>query len=990
MAFGPMAGRSMTPNQFIRKWSASTLTERAASQSHFNDICHLLGEPSPIEADPEGKWYTFEKGARKTGGGDGWADVWKHRYFAWEYKGKHHDLKAAFAQLQRYAIALENPPILVVSDMDLIEIHTNYTNTVEEITILQLADLQNEEKRKILKCVFSDPEQLRPGTTREKLTEEAATSFALIAQHLHARGHEAQKVAHFINKLVFCMFAEDIGILPPRLLKNLLEKAASRPDRFPGMARSLFVAMRAGGNYGSEFIDWFNGGLFDDEEVLPLDSADLKEALAASALDWSAIEPSIFGTLFERGLDPNQRSQLGAHYTDLRSIMKIVTPVVIAPLTAKWKTVKGEIRSILERSKKARNQQTSNRLYRAAKKMYQNFKAELVQFRVLDAACGSGNFLYLALLGLKDLELQVMQEGEADLDMEQWFPMIDPQNVLGIDINPYAAELARLTIWIGQIQWMLRRGFNVSSNPVLKNLDQIACRDALLNPDGSETEWPHADCIVGNPPFLGDKKMISELGANYVAALRAAYAASGPLGADLVAYWFNKSWRHIESGKTLRAGLVATNSIRGGQNRKVLDAIAAGGCIFNAWSDQEWILEGAAVRVSLVCFSRRNEVAASAIQLDDCPVRKIYANLSPMLDEKSIDLTTAVRLDVNREVSFQGVTKAGSLDIDGATARAWLKLPRNPNGRPNSDVLKPYFNAESLVNRPSDTWIIDFGCELDEAEATFYEAPFQYAQSNVRAERSKNRRGSYRKYWWRFAEARPGMRRGLHGLHRYIATPLVSKYRIFAWLPASVSPANLIVVIARDDDTTFGILHSRFHEAWSLRMGTSLEDRPRYTPSSTFETFPFPNGLSPDIPATAFESDTRAIAIAEAARNLNSLRESWLNPPELVKCAPEVVMGFPERVFPANESAAAFLKTRTLTSLYNQKPAWLVNAHRKLDEAVASAYGWSNDISEADALAALLERNHEHSRGYLQVIPRRGPKREEERPTRKQTRVSRN
>jgi len=509
----------MTPSQFIRKWSASTLKERAASQSHFNDICHLLGEPTPVEADPDGKWYAFEKGARKTGGGDGWADVWKHGFFAWEYKGKHHDLNAAFAQLQRYAIALENPPMLVVSDMDVIQIHTNYTNTVESIYTIDLGDLESEEKRRILKYVFSDPEQLKPGVTREKLTERAAEAFALLAQRLHRR-HQPQRVAHFINKLVFCMFAEDIGILPAKLITNLLEKAAAHPERFSGMARSLFTAMKAGGTFGSEFIDWFNGGLFDDEEVLPLDSTDIKEALAASRLDWSAIEPSIFGTLFERGLDPSRRSQLGAHYTDPRSIMRIVTPVVIAPLKTEWEKVKGEVGGLLEKSRKARNRQASLRLYKAAKQRYLEFKAELVQFRVLDAACGSGNFLYLALLGLKDLELQIMLEGEAELDMEQWFPMIDPQNVLGIEINPYAAELARLTIWIGQIQWMLRYGYQVSSKPVLKNLEQIACRDALLNEDGNEAGWPSADCIIGNPPFLGDKKMISELGEQYASDLR--------------------------------------------------------------------------------------------------------------------------------------------------------------------------------------------------------------------------------------------------------------------------------------------------------------------------------------------------------------------------------------------------------------------------------------------------------------------------------------
>ncbi|MGA9623329.1 MAG: hypothetical protein WBQ65_02575 [Bryobacteraceae bacterium] len=283
----------------------------------------------------------------------------------------------------------------------------------------------------------------------------------------------------------------------------------------------------------------------------------------------------------------------------------------------------------------------------------------------------------------------------------------------------------------------------------------------------------------------------------------------------------------------------------------------------------------------------------------------------------------------------------------------------NPNGRPNSDVVKPYVNAEDLVNRPSDAWIIDFGCDMPQDEAAFYQAPFEYALSVVLPERQKNRRESYRNYWWRFAEPRPAMRMKLSGLNRYIVTPRVAKYRLFVWFQRPVLPDTAVVVVCRDDDTTFGILHSRFHEAWSLRKCTWLGvgNDPRYTPSTTFETFPFPEGLTPNIPAGDYASDPRALVIADAARSLNQLRENWLNPPELVRREPEVVPGFPDRLIAIDAKAAKELKKRTLTNLYNQRPAWLAQAHERLDSAVAAAYGWPSNIGEEDALRKLLELN---------------------------------
>ncbi|MDE0617540.1 MAG: class I SAM-dependent DNA methyltransferase [Rhodospirillaceae bacterium] len=940
----------MTPGEFIAKWRASELKERSAAQEHFIDLCRLLGEPTPAEADPTGERYCFERGARKDTGGDGWADVWKRGCFAWEYKGRHANLDAAFNQLRQYALALENPPLLIVSDMARFRIRTAWTNSVSETREFALDDLADAAIRDMLKWAMSDPERLRPGESRQALTERAAATFAELAHSLRDRGHDPQAVAHFVNRLVFCMFAEDIGLLPDNMFTRMLEHARRRPEGFTDLARDLFGAMAAGGRIGFEAVAWFNGGLFDDDSALPLDRAGIETALKAAALDWSEIDPSILGTLFERGLDPDKRSQLGAHYTDRDKIMRIVEPVVVRPLLAEWEAAKAEIARTLERAGAAKSKAARTGARGRAERRLRAFLERLRGFTVLDPACGSGNFLYLALHALKDIEHRVQLEAEA-MGLPRAFPAIGPENVKGIEINAYAAELARVSVWVGEIQWMRRNGFEAARDPILKPLENIECRDSILAPDGREPDWPEADVVIGNPPFLGDRVMRDGLGHEYTERLRRAYRGSVAASADLVCYWFRKAGKLIAGGKIARAGLVATNSIRGGNNRAVLDRIAERGAIFDAWSDEPWVIDGAAVRVSLVCFA--GEGADLTIRLNGRETARIHADLSDV----GPDLTRAGRLETNRATAFLGVYKNGPFDVSGDLAREWLRLPANPNGRPNTDVLKPRFNGMDLTRRPAGNWIIDFGEDMGEAEAALYEAPLAHVVEHVKPVRLKRRRERHRKYWWRHGETRPGMWRALDGLPRFIATPTVSKHRLFVWLYSGVCPDHQLIVIARDDDTTFGILHSRFHEAWSLRLGTSLEDRPRYTPSTTFETFPFPEGLSPDIPAADYAEDSRAVAIAEAARRLVELRDRWLNPPEWVQWLDEPAPGYPKRPVPRDEDAAKALKTRTLTALYNTRPQWLTDAHAALDAAVAAAYGWDVGIAEDEALGELLAMN---------------------------------
>ena len=949
----------VTPHAFIAKWRDATLKERSAAQEHFLDLCRLLDEPTPAEADPTGATYCFERGARKDTGGDGWADVWKRHCFAWEYKGQRANLDAAFAQLRQYALALENPPLLIVSDLRRFRIRTNWTNSVSRTYEFDLDDLTERAVRDQLKWAFSDPERLRPGETRRALTERAAAAFAAVAQTLRARGHDPPVVAHFVNRLVFCMFADDVGLLPDHMFTRMLRQAQRTPEQFTELAAELFQVMAAGGRVGFEAVAWFNGGLFDDGAALPLEAADIETLLAASDLDWSEIDPSILGTLFERGLDPVKRAQLGAHYTDRDKIMLLVEPVVIRPWLAEWDAAKADLVAALDRVEAAKSPAARTKRRNAAERRYRAFLNRLRVFTVLDPACGSGNFLYLALQALKDLEHRVQLEAEA-LGFQRAFPDIGPANVKGIEINPYAAELARVSVWIGEIQWMRRNGFYESRDPILKPLDTIECRDAILTPDGTEPDWPQADVIIGNPPFLGSGLQILKLGKDYVARLRRAYTGRVPGGADLVCYWFAKAGTQIGSGAATRAGLVATNSIRGGASRRALQAAATDTRrIFEAWSDEPWVNDGAAVRVSLVCFSRIDDQFVSETRLDGQAVHEIYTDLTARRDSGGIDLTQLRRLAANCGVSFKGDTKGGPFDVAGDQAREWLRLPANPNGQTNADVLRPWMNGMDLTRRPAGKWIVDFGWRMSEGEAALYEGPFRWVQERVYPMRQRNPREARRKYWYRHFEPPQRMWQALNGLSRYIATAVVAKHRLFGWCDARICPDKRLIVIARDDDTTFGILHSRFHEIWSLRLCTwhGKGNDPVYTPTTTFETFPFPKGLAPNVLATDYAADSRAAAIADAAQRLVELRDRWLNPPEWVEWLDEPVPGYPTRPVPRDEAAATALKKRTLTNLYNARPQWLADAHAVLDAAVATAYGWPADISDDDALTELLALN---------------------------------
>lgn len=925
----------MTPQEFAAKWRDVTLKERSAAQEHFLDICHLIGHQTPAEADPDGRYFTFERGVEKTGGGSGFADVWYQGHFAWEYKTPGKSLVDAYKQLLLYRENLDNPPLLVVCDIAAFEIHTNFTNTAKQVYRFTNDQIGETENIRVLRALFYAPESLRPSKTLAQVTEEAAADFARIAPLLSARGVEPHRAAHFLIRALFCLFAEDIGLLPDQMFTRVVANSLAQPHTFTSRVRNLFAAMATGGEFGADNLPYFNGGLFEDVDVIDLEPDELKILHSATRHDWASVEPAIFGTLFERSLDPSKRSQLGAHYTSRDEILRIVEPVVMAPLRTRWAEVREETEALAARRdevyarytgiRDAGATQARNNATRALETLLATFLTEeLGKVTILDPACGSGNFLYVTLALLMDLQNEV-RAWAADHRVGSLFPAVSPQQLHGFEVNAYARELAQVVIWIGYLQWMLNHYGSFEDRPILKPMETVVERDAVLDISDPaaprEPEWPSVYAIVGNPPFIGGKRMRSELGDEYVNALFTVWNGRVPREADFVCYWFEKAREMLASGRARRAGLLATNSIRGGANREVLQRIKETGDIFLAWDDEPWTLDGAAVRISLIGFDAGQEASRT---LDGRPVATINSDLTA-----TADLTSACRLAENLGVAFMGDTKGGKFDIPDAEARRMLAAPLNPNGRPNSDVVRPWVNGLDITRRPRGMSIIDFGVDMPLEQAALYEAPFSHVETHVKPERDGNRRAAYRERWWLHMEARPAMRAALAPLRRYICTPRVAKHRLFVWLPTATLPDSATIAIARDDDYTFGVLHSRAHELWSLRNGTSLEDRPRYTPSTTFETFPFPR-------PTQEQRDV----VAACARELDATRSAWLNPPG---------------------ASEAELRTRTLTNLYNERPAWLRLAHQRLDDAVFAAFGWPSTLSDDEVLERLLALNLERA-----------------------------
>ena len=891
----------MSPTAFAAKWRDIDFGEKQASQEMFLDICAVLGHPTPVDYGDKDV-FTFEKPVP-----NGIPDAYLEGRFGWEFKGSDADLDGAMNQLLRYQVHLKTPPLLIVSSFNTIRIRTNFPGMETVLYGIPVAELAQQENLAKLRNAFYDPDQLRPGRTVDQVTRETADLFQAIVEDMEQRTDDSEKLARYLNQIVFCLYAEDAGLLPGNPFSEIVRGHNHNPQLFDLAIRNLFGQMATGGLFGAVEIAHFNGDLFNNADTVELSGTALLRLEEATRKNWRNIEPSIFGTLFERALDASKRAHLGAHYTSAEDIMLVVEPVVMAPLRREWESVQQEAGNFL-----------SDGYEDAARARLGGFQQRLFEAEVLDPACGSGNFLYLALRSLLDLEREVIDFAA----MHGWpglTPTVKPDQMLGLEVNPYATELARTALWIGYIQWHQNNGFPYDHSPILTPLVSIQMADSILACDGAgdpqEPEWPAAEFIIGNPPFLGVRLLRANLGDEYVDALFDLYHGRVSAEADLVCYWFEKARDMLAEDLTKRVGLLATQGIRGGANRNVLRRIKETGDIFLAWSDQPWVLDGAAVHTSIVGFDNGSETVR---ELDGEAVESVNSNLTD-----GPDITEAKPLKENLGIAFMGITKGGPFDIPESVALNMLGQP-NPDGRDNRDVVRPRANGRDVTSRPSGTtWIIDFGVDLPQSEAALYEAPFEYVNEHVRPVREKSR--SKVANWWLHERPRPEMRQAVEGLDRYVVTPTTAKHRLFTWLSADVLPDNALIGVARDDDYTFGVLHSRFHEVWALAMGTQLEDRPRYTPTTCFETFPFPES-----------TDAQHEAIAEAARKLDELRQGWLNPTGVT---------------------AADLKQRTLTNLYNARPTWLKNLHEQLDHAVDDSYGWPHDLTTSEILVRLLALN---------------------------------
>ena len=923
---------TMTPQEFAGRWHDAGFGERQGAQSFFNDLCGLVGHPTPAAyGDPE--TYTFEKSVP-----GGSADAYFEEHFGWEFKGQDAQLDGAFSQLLRYQVHLKTPPLLIVSSFETIRIQTNFPGMETARYDVGIAELEQPDRLGLVRDAFFAPQRYRERLRSvDAVTRETASLFQSIVVDMEARNEDTERLARYLNQLVFCLYSEDAGLLPEGLFTRIVAQHYREPTTFDEAIRSLFRLMATGGHAGADQIAQFNGDLFNVVDTVELSTVALQRLGEACERNWRDIEPSIFGTLFERALDASKRAQTGAHYTGADDIELVVEPVVMTPLRREWEETRVAIDKLLDAEQNAATVMEkapspgfdpltalATALRTRAHEEMEAFRQRLASVRVLDPACGSGNFLYIALRLLLDLEREVIDFAA----VQGWYgltPTVQPNQMLGLEINHYAAELARTALWIGYIQWHQANGFAYTQRPILTPLDTIRQTDAILDltdPEHpAEPEWPAAEFIVGNPPFLGSQLIRGQLPESHADSLFQLYGARIPNTSDYCCYWFEKARQMIEDGSSRRVGLLATQGIRGGANRRVSERVKETGDIFAAHSDRPWTLDGAAVRVSIVCFDNG---AQEEKDLDGRSVTAINSNLTA-----GVDLTRAHRLPENAGRSFIGDMKKGKFDIHSRTATDMLHSAGNPNGRPNSDVVRPWVNASDITRRSRDMWIVDFDMNMSEYEAAQYEMPFEYVKEHVKPFRDIVRNPLERRRWWIHGRTAPDFRQAVKHLDKYIATPRVSKHRIFIFLQTHVIPDGTIVAIASSDDYDLGVLHSRFHEIWALQLGTHLESRPRYSHTATFETFPFPHS-----------TEQQREAIGAAAAELIGMREGWLNPPGI---------------------SAAELRKRTLTNLYNQRPTWLDNAHARLDAAVADAYEWPADLADAEILERLLALNLERA-----------------------------
>lgn len=961
---------------FIARWHAAGGTEKANYQIFLTELAQLLDvePPQPQAADDRDNAYVFERRVTfRHGDGsesNGFIDLYRRGAFVCEAKkiklGTHTKgfddaMLRARTQAEQYARALPasegRPPFLVVVDVGhRIELYAEFSRSGATYTPfpdpsshrITLDDLRNDAIRERLRRVWLDPMSLDPSREAARVTREIAKQLAELARSLERAGHHAEAVAQFLMRCLFTMFAEDVRLLPEDSFRNLLATHQDKPDVAMRMLAQLWRDMDTGGFCAvlANDVLQFNGKLFKHPDTLPLDRDQIALLQQAAGADWRHVEPAIFGTLLERALNPKERHKLGAHYTPRAYVERLVLPTVIEPLRAEWSNAQA---AALTLSAEDKPKEAVAELLR--------FHHRLCNVRVLDPACGSGNFLYVTLEHLKRLEGEVLnaldelghrQTGLA-LDGERADTAagetVDPHNLLGIELNPRAAAIAEVVLWIGYLQWHFRTRGNVHPpQPVIRDFRNIENRDAVLAydrvefvtdergipvtrwdgetmkvspvtgekiPDDSarkpveryvnprKAEWPAADFVVGNPPFIGNKRMRTALGDGYVEALRGAWPDM-PESADLVMYWWHHAALLVRRGALQRFGLITTNSIRQAFNRRVIEAALAPTTksssaasaksaapktsttpapskpsfrrkpesssdvhskdrmqlgertnlpisIVLAIPDHPWvdISDGAAVRIAMtvaaagVADGVLSEVVQELETAEETLVT-LHNRYGRIFADLAVgaDVSAAAKLRANGMISSRGVILHGDGFVISHQQATALGLGRDHN---IAKFIRKYRNGRDVTQAPRHMLAIYLrGLSADQVRTRFPEL-YQWLVDRVKPARSEAKDRQFRELWWLPGRARPELMDMIEASSRFIATVQTSKHRFFTFMEPDVLPDDKLIAIVSDRASALGVLSSEIHGVWALAAGATLEDRPVYNKSTCFECFPFPD-----------------------------------------------------------------------------------------------------------------------------------------------------
>ncbi|MGA8807075.1 MAG: DNA methyltransferase [Thermoanaerobaculia bacterium] len=1040
----------MTPSEFLEKWSGSAAAERSNAQSFVIDLCAVLNVDPPHAAtsDADRDAYVFEKPVTVPHEGRqqsiGFIDLYKRGHFILEAKqgseegslrlgtakrdtpAWHIAMQDAFGQALKYARAMDAPPpFLIVTDVGYcFDLYASFDRTASYRAFPDAVNSRfylrhlfrqphdpepdpNEyepEERHLtdfgrrLRRVFTNPYELDPSKHAANITREVAARIATIAKQLETAGHDPELVAKFLMRCLFTMFAEDVGLLPKRIFSDAFEGWWDAPERFKPAIEELWQKMNEGGVLWGKGKVWrFNGGLFSDPAAIDLNRFQLHALREAAESNWAHVDPSIFGTLLERALDPKERHRLGAHYTPRAYVERLVRPTIEEPLRKEWDSVRGSVRALIADNASGEKE---------ALRLLETFLDRLAHVRILDPACGTGNFLYVSLDVLKRIENEVL-DMYANLGggrITSYGRLVSPKQFLGIEIKRWAKEIAELVLWIGYLQWQLRtRGFaNNPEEPILHDYHNIECRDAVLAydekvpllddtgkavtrwdgetmkrhpvtgedvPDVSarmpvyrylnprKAEWPEAEFIVGNPPYIGVRKMKAALGGEYVDTLRQAYPEV-PDTADYVMYWWHDAADRIEKSLSRRFGLITTNSFTQDYSRSVADLhLSSSLRLVYAVRDHPWpdVDGGANVGVSMTVGEHAGSSAEAyigeVVRVDRQSGEAVVINRAVSEINSSlragINVRTLPPLRSNMSMCFQGVVPAG----DGfKLSRAALDaLTTIAGGRPA--VIKNYIIGRDLVQRRSEKYIIDaFGYDENELAAAFPEV-YQHLLAYVFDERRQNPRETYRDKWWIFAEPRPALRAGIATLPRYIGTPYTAKHRPFFFITADTIPDAMVYVVPSDDAFILGVLSCRVHTVFALRAGGSLENRPRYNSKKTFFPFPFPVSA--------------AVGVQEIAEKLDSHRWRQLAAHDDLTVTDMYNVLEKLRSGEALTEKEKVIHEQGLVSVLKQ-------IHDDLDAAVFDAYGWPHDLTDEQILERLValnaERAEEERRGIIRWL----------------------